>query len=275
MECAACGKEIAQTARSCIHCGAVQPLAPAGAGRPAGEAANAPGTAAATPTAPRRSGSVAFTIGACIAIGLVAVAAWRVLDSGSPPREAPASGSPSTSVPTGEPPPPADQSAAPLPAPGALPPLDVGKPSTETGGRSDAAGAETPPLEESAAMAASAPAAAGGSSPPAGAAKAARRPGEHEAGQRPSRPARPAVAARPPAGAAKPAATAKPEVPAAKATPATPPDRWARMEADLAKCTREDFINRVICAQRVKFRYCGDYWGKVPQCPGSPASDHG
>ena len=53
------------------------------------------------------------------------------------------------------------------------------------------------------------------------------------------------------------------------------PDRWARMEEDMAKCTREDFINRVICAQRVKFRYCGGYWGKVPQCPGSPPSDNG
>ncbi len=58
-------------------------------------------------------------------------------------------------------------------------------------------------------------------------------------------------------------------------TTAAASDRWARMDADLAKCTHEDFISRVICGQRVRFRYCGDFWGKVPQCPGSPAIDHG
>ncbi len=275
MDCAACGKEIAQTARFCIHCGAEQPAATARAGRPAGEAANAPGTAAASPTSSRRGGSIAFMIGACIAIALVAVAAWHVLDNGPPPGETPPPGSPSTSVPTGEPPPPADQSAAPLPPPGALPPVDAGKPAAETGGSSDAAGAETPPLEESAAMAQRAPAVAGSASHPPGEAKEAVRPVPHEAGQRAVRPARPAAAARPPAATAKAGATTKPEASATKPAPRAMPDHWARMEEDLAKCTREDFINRVICAQRVKFRYCGDYWGKVPQCPGSPASDHG
>ncbi|MHB8494222.1 MAG: hypothetical protein ACYC9Z_08090 [Casimicrobiaceae bacterium] len=214
-------------------------------------------------------------IGACIAIALVAVAAWRVLDSGTPPDHSVPSGSPSTSVPTGQPPPPADQSAAPLPPPGALPSVDAGKPAAETGGSSDAAGAETPPLEESAAMAQSAPAVAGSTSHPPSAAKEGARPVTHQARQRPVGPARPAAAARPPAATAKAAAATKPEASAAKSVPAAVPDRWARMDQDLAKCTREDFINRVICAERVKFRYCGNYWGKVPQCPGSPASDHG
>jgi hypothetical protein len=47
------------------------------------------------------------------------------------------------------------------------------------------------------------------------------------------------------------------------------------MRDELSRCTREDFISRVICDQRVRFQYCGGYWGKVPQCPGSPAPDHG
>jgi len=46
-------------------------------------------------------------------------------------------------------------------------------------------------------------------------------------------------------------------------------DRWQRLDDELARCTREDFITRVICGQRVRFRYCDGYWGKVPQCPGN------
>ncbi len=275
MDCAACGKEIAQTARLCIHCGAEQPPATARTAGLAGEAANAPGPAAAPPTASRRGGSIAFMIGACIAIALVAVAAWRVLDSGTPAGESAPSGSSSTNVPTGQPPPPADQSAAPLPPPGALPSADAGKPAAETGGSSDGAGTETPTLEESAAMAQSAPMVAGSTSHPPSAAKDGARAVPHQARKRPVGPARPAVAARSPAATAKVAATTKPEASAARSAPPGVPDRWARMDQDLAKCTREDFINRVICAERVKFRYCGNYWGKVPQCPGSPASDHG
>ena len=40
---------------------------------------------------------------------------------------------------------------------------------------------------------------------------------------------------------------------------------------ELSRCTREDFIARVICDQRVRFRYCDGYWGKAAQCPGNPA----
>jgi hypothetical protein len=69
--------------------------------------------------------------------------------------------------------------------------------------------------------------------------------------------------------------------PAPKAAPAPPPrpaaptDRWAQMHDDLQRCTREDFINRVVCDQRVRLRYCEGYWGKVAQCPGAPSADHG
>jgi hypothetical protein len=52
-------------------------------------------------------------------------------------------------------------------------------------------------------------------------------------------------------------------------------DRWARMSDELTRCTREDFISRVICDQRVRFRYCKGYWGTVSQCPGNPSVEPG
>jgi hypothetical protein len=73
-----------------------------------------------------------------------------------------------------------------------------------------------------------------------------------------------------PQPATAPAATT-PEAP--RTQPAV--DRWARMDEDLSHCTREDFIARVICGQRVRFRYCDGYWGKVPQCPASPPPERG
>ena len=105
--------------------------------------------------------------------------------------------------------------------------------------------------------------------PPRPAPHAARRPASKEATERPAE-----AAARP-----APSATSAPPVePRAAATPPAPAtriDRWQRMEEDMSHCTREDFISRVICGQRVRFRYCDGYWGKVPQCPASPAPERG
>ena len=77
----------------------------------------------------------------------------------------------------------------------------------------------------------------------------------------------------PPVQASAPPPVRAPEVAAAPPAPAV--DRWTRMADELSRCTREDFIARVICDQRVRFRYCGNYWGKVPQCPGNPAPERG
>jgi hypothetical protein len=80
-----------------------------------------------------------------------------------------------------------------------------------------------------------------------------------------------------PATSPEPGAPASAEQPAVVAaapkTPAPVVDRWTRMSDELSRCTREDFIARVICDQRVRFRYCPGYWGKVAQCPGSPAPE--
>ncbi|HKU86514.1 MAG TPA: hypothetical protein VJV77_09260 [Casimicrobiaceae bacterium] len=75
--------------------------------------------------------------------------------------------------------------------------------------------------------------------------------------------------------APEPSPARAPEVAAAPAAQPSTVDRWTRMADELSRCTREDFITRVICDQRVRFRYCGNYWGKVPQCPGSPAPERG
>lgn len=82
----------------------------------------------------------------------------------------------------------------------------------------------------------------------------------------------------PPPRPTEPVAPRPPELAAvAPQPPPTSPvvDRWTRMRDELSRCTREDFIARVICDQRVRFRYCDGYWGKVTQCPGNPAPDTG
>lgn len=52
-------------------------------------------------------------------------------------------------------------------------------------------------------------------------------------------------------------------------------DRWRDMDNELSRCTRADFITRVVCGQRVRFRYCDGYWGKVGQCPANPVPERG
>lgn len=105
----------------------------------------------------------------------------------------------------------------------------------------------------------------------------------------PSRGTHAVPAAKPPQDAATPPAPAesaptpapvapgpaKQKVGAAAPAPSRAPDRWQRLDEELAQCTRQDFIARVICAQRARFRYCEGYWGKVPACPGSPTPERG
>ncbi|MGE5090020.1 MAG: hypothetical protein ACM3QY_12900 [Candidatus Levyibacteriota bacterium] len=47
---------------------------------------------------------------------------------------------------------------------------------------------------------------------------------------------------------------------------ASPGDRWAALDDALARCSG-NFVERIVCGQRARFRYCGGYWGRVPQCP--------
>jgi hypothetical protein len=52
------------------------------------------------------------------------------------------------------------------------------------------------------------------------------------------------------------------------------PDRWHVMYASLASCGG-DLIDRIVCDQRVRLRFCNGYWGEVPQCGGDGAREQG
>ncbi|MEP7062438.1 MAG: hypothetical protein ABI881_08565 [Betaproteobacteria bacterium] len=60
--------------------------------------------------------------------------------------------------------------------------------------------------------------------------------------------------------------------PAAKAAPRA--DRWAQMANEMNACAG-NFLERVVCEQKVRIHYCDGYWGKVPQCPTGPAPTTG
>ncbi|HTR57703.1 MAG TPA: hypothetical protein VMM27_05985 [Casimicrobiaceae bacterium] len=61
----------------------------------------------------------------------------------------------------------------------------------------------------------------------------------------------------------------------AQTAAAVQPDRWQMFADDIARCRKEDFLQRFVCEQRSRARYCDGYWGKVPQCPSAPPTDHG
>jgi hypothetical protein len=102
-------------------------------------------------------------------------------------------------------------------------------------------------------------------------AKPAPRPAHRRAASEKAQPA----PQSPPAEAPAPPPVRAPEVAAAPAASVPVVDRWTRMTDELSRCTREDFIARVICGQRVRFRYCEGYWGKVEACPASPTPERG
>ena len=304
MTCASCGKQIPTGARYCIHCGAEQsvptPIAAvtAAAGGPAREpraqAANAaqaePGSspitrqAANQPSAtaapgegrsetrpqaippapahaglPRHTGLAAAVLAACVVAAIAGFFAWRMQADRSIMEHAPES---------------PDAVAQPVAPPAS---------DTTARGADAASGAAQ---DAAPAPDAEAPGEAGGTAPAGAAAPAEPRPAPVEIRPLPARPA-PARASRhavaekgaPPAPVTPLQPAVTPALPAAAPAPARaapPADRWTRMEDELSRCTREDFITRVICGQRVRFRYCDGYWGKAPQCPASaPPAERG
>ena len=52
--------------------------------------------------------------------------------------------------------------------------------------------------------------------------------------------------------------------PVAKA--ATQPDRWSEMAREVTACEEKGAVAQVFCVDRVRWKYCSDYWNKVPQC---------
>jgi hypothetical protein len=293
MNCVSCGKSIPGGARYCIHCGVEQAVpTPIAAVAAAGglarvarrEAANAahaepvrliPDAAAETeafvrPTMtpgdpdpqmaatqpayasmPARRGFALALIVAAVVVAAIALAVvlWR-----SPPQGA----EPGREVPR------AARSEAPVPSvalPAPLPePVPSAAPAPET----------VPPAAESPALPPPA------TEPPVQIEPLPPRPAPHVA-SRPAKRAPEQQAETPAPPSAKPttAVPAAPSAAAAQAAPQRVVDHWQRMEDEMSHCTREDFISRVICGQRVRFKYCDGYWGKVPQCPASPPPERG
>ena len=50
-------------------------------------------------------------------------------------------------------------------------------------------------------------------------------------------------------------------------------DRLQALDEALAQCGG-NFIERIVCGQRARFRYCDGYWGRVPQCPSGAVADN-
>ena len=218
----------------------------------------------------------AFLIVLAFAIAAVAFGAWKMLGgefrpdtripgtdqsvmSSFPPEATPSRRQPSSA--------PAPAPTAPAAAP--APPSAAPSPPSEAALASEAARASENKAGEAGAATATAP-----TQPieirslPA---KPAPRPAHRRAAPEKAQPTPQAPAAEAPATPPAPA----PQVAAAPTLPAPVVDRWTRMTDELSRCTREDFIARVICDQRVRFRYCNGYWGRVPQCPGNPAPERG
>ncbi len=315
MTCASCGKQNPTGVRHCIHCGAEQsvptPIAAVAAAAslsrasrvPAANAAQveprdpaavdaanqasataedsdsattATGGAGASPAyaaGPNRRRLAVGLIAACIvvAIAIAMVVAWRMQGNGlwvagheAIDRGVGAPGS--TLVPTSEAPAAAEGVAseappAPIPSRGLGAPEPTGNAATALSTAAPASvtsSGREPPVEIQ-------------SLPPRPApARAPRRAAvEKEVKAVPVAPA--STPQMPPTPIKRAAASAAVSTAAA----ATGADHWRRMEEEASHCTREDFIARVVCGQRVRFRYCDGYWGKVTQCPANPAPERG
>jgi len=202
---------------------------------------------------PRRLGIAALLVALCVIVALIAFVVWKTqMPAGAPAAPPDAADTDNdASVMSGFPP-----NATPQRPPRA------GAPSTRgpSEGPSGTSAADATP--------------AGGASTADGLTA----PAPVEIKPLPVKPARKAAVATAPK-------TPPPSAPVVEPEPAPPPvvaaprkdppvvDRWVQMAEDLSRCTREDFISRVICDQRVRFRYCDGYWGKTPQCPGNPVPD--
>ncbi len=215
---------------------------------------------------PRLSGLAAALAGGCILVAIIAFVGWKILHDDSTSRAGAAKSDADGSVMSTFPPGDTPQKAAGAPPSGSSTqaaesaPAERDRAATPAAAQSKAGDA----MREAAPAAAPAPTVEIRALPA--------RPGHA------TPPRRAPVEKRTPS--APPPATPAPESPVAPLVAAAPPvavtvpvpDRWSRMKDDLSRCTREDFISRVICDQRVRWRYCDGYWGKVAQCPSNPTT---
>lgn len=64
---------------------------------------------------------------------------------------------------------------------------------------------------------------------------------------------------------ARPERSGRPKTEATTPLPAADGPRWAQMRTELDACGTFNLV----CSEKVRWRYCKDYWGKVPECPQS------
>lgn len=310
MTCASCGHRVAPGARYCVHCGAEQsvptPIAVAASiarrgGREAANAANAESTATvasiglpgrappervperqdanaapdaansdqpgrpAYADAPSRRGLAIAVVAslAVVTIALGAYAAWRMEgargDVAATASVMDAAASPSAAAPT-------TPEGANTASESATTATQTPAATTEAA-VAPQAGTATPPASDATVPVEIRPLPPHPATPRTNVAHA----------NKPATPTATTKAAEPPTvqSAAETAATPVTHAYVAAASTAAAAhsgDRWQRLDEEIAQCTRADFITRVICGQRARFRYCNGYWGKVPQCPGSPST---
>jgi hypothetical protein len=70
-----------------------------------------------------------------------------------------------------------------------------------------------------------------------------------------------------PSVAQPPAAARVVDAPVAQPRKAPQQDPWQAMHASLAHCAG-DLIDRIVCDQRVRRRFCAGHWGEAPECAG-------
>lgn len=276
MTCRNCGAALPADTGYCPHCGTEQQR---------------------DAKAPLRARTAVILL-SCLAVALAGYAAWNVIRGAAERGIGQAPRTEAARLPQEGVPPPTDQSAAPLPPPEPLP----GEPTLSSGGPGGVAGetgrpaaqqGTAPAVTSAADLEVAAPAVATPSPDnvhaiePAGRRASgieeergpahARAPRAHGApAARPRIERAPAAPARTPAPRGAAPASDSTAAGTAAAAPAAKPrasDHWVQMNDSLSRCTRQDFINRVICDQRVRIRYCDGYWGKVAQCPVSPSTE--
>ncbi len=254
MICTICGFDNPADGRFCKKCGAAL-VVPAGTNAmPAAAAVGAQGAAVMDAPAPAGGIPKPYIIIVVVALVILVAAwyAWRQI--GVPITTAPEATAPATT---------AEPSA---------------NPATAT---APAAGSSEPAPTPAAGAATEAPAAA--NAPDAGAAGASSTvisaPEAEPAKKGPAHKAPAKAATKAPAHPAPAPVTTPPPPPAPAPAPAakapTRPDRWTQMDTELRACANANFLEKVVCEQRIRNRYCDGFWGKVPQCPAGPAPTTG
>jgi hypothetical protein len=101
------------------------------------------------------------------------------------------------------------------------------------------------------------------------------RPGMPLPDARPQTPSAESEAAQVPQDEAGGSAPLANVAPAAIEDAPSVPDRWQAMNAELARCPRDNFVAGALCDQRARWQYCEGYWGQVPQCRAASRGDGG